>query len=92
MSERQIDIAHAEEDPSEFFSSPEDVLDHPELNHEEKVRILRRWRLDALNLDVAAEENMAGGESSMLERVTKALMSLEGEDEGDAVAPTKQGF
>lgn len=92
MPEHHFDMEHAERDPSAVFATPEEVLAHPELNHEQKLRILRRWRLDALDLEVATEENMGDGEPSMLERVTNALMSLEGEKEGDAVAPTKQGF
>lgn len=92
MPNRPIDIKHAEQDPSEVFHSPEEVLRNESLSHNEKVRILRRWRLDALNLEVATEENMPGGNGSMLESVTKALMELEGEEEGDAKSPTKQGF
>jgi hypothetical protein len=92
MPNRPIDIKHAEQDPAEVFLSPEEVLQHESLSHDEKVRILRRWRLDALNLEVATEENMPGGNGSMLESITKALMELEGEEEGDAKSPTKYGF
>lgn len=89
----RFDLARAEEDPAAAFPTPQDVLQHEELSREEKRRILERWKLDALDMEVASEENMGGGENSLLAEVALALDQL-GEDDGgnDGTQATKHGF
>lgn len=78
-------------DPSSVFKTPNDILKSTELNHEEKMRILRRWEYDARELAVAEEENMQGSDNNMLEAVLKAQIALGGTSCRDHSAPTKHG-
>ena len=63
------------------------------LNREEKLAILEAWEMEARELSVAAEENMSGGEPSLLQDVVDARLQLgEATDPLDpAGAPTKHG-
>lgn len=47
-------------DPSAAFSGPRDVLAHVDLSHEDKIRVLRQWRYDLVQLQVASAENLDG--------------------------------
>lgn len=87
-----IDPKQAEKDPSGTFASPQHVLRHDSLSREEKLRILRRWKLDALEMEVATEEDMAGGESSRLDEVIAALDALGDNAETAGSGATKHGF
>ncbi len=73
---QDIDLKRARLDPPGVFGTPDAVLEHPDLTREEKTDILQRWKYDAFELEVAEEENMGGGEPSMLEQVLKALARL----------------
>lgn len=86
-----IDIEQALLDPSAVFDAPEDVVADDRIQKEQKIEILRRWGYDALELEVAEEENMTGGEPDMLDRVLKALESLGVEPDIGHRPPTKQG-
>lgn len=90
--ENLIDLKQAEEDPTSVFASPQDVVRHGLLSRAQKLRILRRWKLDALEMEVAAEENMTGGETSRLDEVLAALNVLDGEAETDGTGTSKHGF
>ena len=87
----EIDLKRARLDPTAVFPTPEAVVEHPELTREEKADILERWRYDACALEVAEEENMGGGEPSMLEPVLRALASLGVETDLERSPPTKHG-
>ncbi len=66
-------------DPALVFRGPEDVLKRDELTREQKIEILRRWKFDALQLQVAEEENMGSEQpSDILDRVLQALHALNG--------------
>jgi hypothetical protein len=78
-------------DPTAVFKAPEEVAAHSDLALEQKAEILRRWGYDALDLEVAEEENMGGGEPVLLDRVVKALKSLGLEPNLRNSPPTKQG-
>ena len=86
-----IDCKKALLDPSSVFERPEDVVSAAGIDRDTKIEILRRWGYDALELDVAEEENMTGGEAGMLDRVVKALRSLGAEPDARHTPPTKQG-
>ena len=66
-------------DPALVFRGPEDVLKRDELTREQKIEVLRRWKFDALQLQVAEEENMGSEQpSDLLDRVLRALHALNG--------------
>ena len=71
------DIDAAIAAPATVFAGPEAVLRRSDYSDREKLQVLRRWRQDAEELSVAEGEGMAGGEPSMIERVSAALAKLE---------------
>ncbi len=74
-----------------------DVVESSSLTADQKLEVLKRWELEARDLQVAAEENMTGGEFSGLIEVRKAIdvicsQSGTSEKEGKpAVGPSKSG-
>ncbi len=79
-------------DPAAAFHSPQDVLRDSGLAVREKVEILSHWAYDSLELLVAEEEGMDGGESTDMSEVLKALDEIATVDVQHC-APTKQaGF
>lgn len=78
-------------DPPSVFALPEDVVSADGLDRETEIEILRRWGYDALELEVAEEENMTGGEPSILHRIVKALSAMGVEPDIIRRPPTKQG-
>ncbi len=76
-SEQRIDLRKALLNPALVFLGPEDVLKRDELTREQKIEVLRRWKFDALQLQVADEENMGSEQpSDILDRVLQALHAL----------------
>ena len=76
-SEKRIDLRQALLNPAVVFLGPEDVLERDDLTREQKIEVLRRWKFDALQLQVADEENMRSEQSSdLLDRVLQSLHSL----------------
>ena len=73
------DIEKALHDPGAVYQYPRHVLEDASLNNEQKKQILEQWLVDAKNLAVAEEENMAGDGPSMLSRVHRCLGLLEDE-------------
>ena len=73
MSPERIDVQKAIGDPSRHFESPMDIVAHPALCAAEKAKLLRIWEVDARELEIAANENMLGGEPSRLSEVNEAL-------------------
>lgn len=73
-SDQAFDYDQALLDPSPIFGTPEAVLTHPALDDRQRREILERWKLDAVRLADSANENMAGGEEPMLQRVNDALL------------------
>lgn len=86
-----MDIEHALLNPTMAFSEPGDVVNETSLTTEQKIQILRRWEYDARELEVAEEENMAGGPPDMLQQVLTALSKLGAEPDPSNAPPTKQG-
>ncbi len=79
-------------DPTVVFRGPEDVLQRDELTREQKIEILRRWKFDALELQVAEEENMGSERpSDFLDRVLQALRALNAGPDSEHSPPTKHG-
>ncbi|MDN7124150.1 hypothetical protein [Pseudidiomarina terrestris] len=63
-------------DPSAVYDKPQDVLDDGNLSRDEKCEILKQWEYDAVELQVATEENMPGPEDSTLDDILAAKQKL----------------
>jgi len=86
--------AEAKANPSRYYRRPSEVVRDRRLKRDEKLAILEAWELEARELAVAAEENMSGGEPSLLQDVVQARIDLgdtTDPTDGAAGAPTKQG-
>ncbi len=59
--------------PAAICKRPKDVLDTESLTTDQKLEVLKSWETDALQLSVATEENMGGGEPSRIEDVRHAI-------------------
>jgi hypothetical protein len=70
-------IAKAKQNPAAMFERPQDVLMANDLSKDEKRAILEQWKQDAMLLQTATDENMAGGEPSKIEEVAEALRTLD---------------
>ena len=69
----ELDIEAALQHPKSFFAEPKDVVTHPTLSRDMKLKILREWQHDARRLSASEGEGFCGGEDSMLERVEDAI-------------------
>ncbi len=91
-SEKRIDLRQALLNPAIVFLGPEHVLERDELTREQKIEVLRRWKFDALQLQVADEENMPSEQSSdILDRVLQALHALNANPNLEDSPSTKHG-
>lgn len=78
MSAQQaFDLKGAISSPSQFFTTPNEVLLRREISRNDKIRILRQWETDARLLEVAEEENMGSGEANQLAEVKRCILALE---------------
>ncbi|MDX5359858.1 MAG: hypothetical protein LPL00_00885 [Alphaproteobacteria bacterium] len=77
MARKPFDLADAKLDPTGHFGHPREVLDKDGLTREDRIDILKQWEREAHQLQVAAGENMAGGEADMLRDVRLALRRFE---------------
>jgi hypothetical protein len=69
----ELDIEAALQHPKSFFAEPKDVVAHPTLPRDVKLKILREWEQDARRLSASEGEGFCGGEDSMLGRVEDAI-------------------
>ena len=69
----ELDIEAALQHPKSFFAEPKDVVAHPTLPQDVKLKILREWEHDARRLSASEGEGFCGGEDSMLGRVEDAI-------------------
>ena len=84
-----IDVAKAMLDPTMVFTEPKDVVASDELTRDQKIEILRRWKYDAQQLEVAEDEaGMAVRRPEMFDRVVQALRMLELEHDTEHSRPT----
>lgn len=87
-----MDIKQALLRPEELFSTPKEVLNHPEFTKEQKIEILRSWAYEMNERAVAQEEGMvAGDEPIHLDAIHAALHELTGKSNVEQSTPTKQG-
>jgi hypothetical protein len=59
--------------PSITYGHPASVAEDKSIDASERLRILKRWEQEARDLQRASDENMTGGEPSMLPEVRKAI-------------------
>jgi hypothetical protein len=59
--------------PSSVFERPMDAVATDSLTCEQKLEVLKRWEAEAHLLEVATEENMSGGEPSLLPDIRAAI-------------------
>jgi hypothetical protein len=66
-------------DPSAAFASPVDVVGNPDIPRSDKIRILRQWRYDLVQLQVASGENLTGDSSHAagISRIDEYLRQLQ---------------
>jgi hypothetical protein len=62
--------------PEEVFKAPMEVVATSSLTPAQKLRVLKHWEANALDLQVATEENMAGPGRSRLDEVKNAIIRL----------------
>ncbi len=85
-----IDVTRAMLDPTMVFKEPKDVVASNELTRDQKIEILRRWKYDAQQLEVAEDEaGMAVRRPEMFDRVVQALHMLDLERDTEHTPPTK---
>ena len=90
-TDKPLRLEQAMLDPQSVFETPHDVVTAPTLKRSQKIEILRRWEYDALEVEVAEEENMQGPNGSMLRQVLLALHELGAGPDLEHSPPTKQG-
>ena len=76
VTARPINVERALVDPRAMFQEPVEVLACADLDDAHKRQILECWRQSALELQVADDEAMTGGEEPMLKRVLDAIRTL----------------
>lgn len=64
--------------PGAAFRSPAEILEHAGLSPAQKAQILRQWKDDVEQLQVATAENMPGPEPvGLLKKINAALEALD---------------
>ncbi len=88
-----INIEKAKLEPSHFFKTPDDVLTCKELKRDQKIEILKSWKHDALDMQVADEENMPCTDDryDLLDHILKAMRDLGVTPNTTKGSPTKHG-
>jgi hypothetical protein len=66
----------AKANPSKQYAHPMDVVRDESIEPPARLIILKRWEQEARDLQRAADENMTGGEPSLLPDVRKAIDTL----------------
>ena len=62
--------------PEQVFNSPMDIVTTESMTPEQKLKILKHWEANALDLQVATEESMTGPGNSRLGEIRKAINML----------------
>jgi hypothetical protein len=64
-------------DPTEIYANPHDVLQDSKLSPSRKRDVLRRWALDAYQIEIEHSKGRSLAEPSKLQEVIDALLDLE---------------
>jgi hypothetical protein len=62
--------------PEQVFKSPMDIVTTESMTPAQKLKILKHWEANALDLQVATEESMTGPGNSRLGEIRKAINML----------------
>ena len=62
--------------PEQVFKSPMDIVTTESMTPAQKLKILKHWEANALDLQVATEESMTGPGNSRLGEIRKAVNML----------------
>lgn len=68
-------------DPAAAFSDPAEVLCQGRLSRDDKARVLKQWRYDLEQLQVAADENLLGDDdqAAKMGKIDDCLKQLAGD-------------
>jgi hypothetical protein len=76
--------------PDKIFQFPMEIVDTESMTTKQKLKVLKRWEADARDMEVASDENMAGGEKSRFGEVRKAIRTLCDSENIDENSPELQ--
>jgi hypothetical protein len=83
-----LNVESAIQSPTTLFKEPMDVVNHPALTVDAKMKVLEQWERDARAVATAEDGEMTGGEESMLARVRRAMRELSDRSDPKAHAAT----
>ena len=63
--------------PAGTFGNPEDVINRDDFSTQEKLQILRQWRYDEYETEVADQENMGADKPDRLGEINNLILQLE---------------
>ena len=63
--------------PAGTFGQPEDVINRTDFSKEQKLKILKQWRYDEYETEVADQENMGGDKPDKLGEINNLILQLE---------------
>lgn len=73
-------------DPSDAFHDPTEVLVQARLTRDEKVQILKQWRYDLFQMQVASDENLPGDNvkvATTIRKIDECLRQLRAEPDAN---------
>lgn len=87
-----MNFEKALKNPASAFATPGAIIHDQTLSAAQKFQLLKIWEYDARELEVAEEENMAGGPPSKLREIVQALHEIRTSIElHEPDSPTKHG-
>lgn len=87
-----MNFEQALKNPASAFETPGAIIQDRSLSATQKYQLLKLWEYDARELEVAEEENMAGGPPSRLREVVQALHEISSAlEQHELDSPTKHG-
>lgn len=63
--------------PAGTFGQPEDVVNRSDFSKEQKLEILKQWRYDEYETEVADQENMGADKPDRLGEINNLILQLE---------------
>lgn len=72
-----MDFKKSLSNPAEAFKTPQEIMNATELSNEQKIELLRQWRYDELEAEVADQENMGSDHEDRLGEINNLLLELD---------------
>ncbi|RUO77170.1 hypothetical protein [Idiomarina seosinensis] len=63
--------------PASKFATPEEVLNRDDFSKQQKLDILKQWRYDEYETEVADQENMAADHPDRLGEINNLIIKLQ---------------